>query len=196
MSAVALWAPARAIRLDFTEEEIRCARTVGVDLVGDPNPGSSDYVKRLAWLADLVVYGVVDKLCSEPHGSHVTQVRIKVVSIKKGQLGAGRLTVALVSGPQYSATLDRILEGRFDNEPSFAKGEAVLLFLTKGRIGAEDSEPAFSPPDRFYRLVDYSKFLVDGVTATLQGWGTGEYNVVRSDYEIRQVVAAQATNCR
>jgi hypothetical protein len=62
MSTLFLWAPAGAIRFDWTDAEVQCAWTVGVDLRGDPSPGSREYVKRLAWLSDLIVYGRVGKI--------------------------------------------------------------------------------------------------------------------------------------
>jgi hypothetical protein len=176
--ALAIWAPVGAIRLDWTADEIRCAQTVGVDLAGDPNPGSNSYVKRLAWLADLVVYGVVDKIRLDSHSSFPAKVRIKVLSVRKGRVPKGPLTV----------------EAREIGEPSFSRGETVLLFLTKGTLDPGSGKYVHS--ENSYGLVDDAKFLIDGTTATLQGWGQGQYNVVQSDYQIRQVVNAQATNCR
>jgi len=179
--AIGIGAPADAIRFNWTPEETQCARSVGIELDKDPDPGSANYVKRLAWLADLVVYGKVDKTRHDPRGPYPTTVRINVLSIRKGRLPKGPLTVALTSEP-----------GR---EPSFARGETVLLFLTKRTLGSDPGQSHELPEDS-YGLVNDSKFRIDGVTATLQGSGSGEYNVIRSDYQIREVVAAQSTNCR
>jgi hypothetical protein len=174
--AILASAPAWALRNDWTDAEVACAKSVGVDLRADPDPGSSGYVKRLAWLADLVVYANVTKVRRE-------EVRIKVLSAKKGRPPSGRLTVALMPGSPQAPSVERILEGRFDTPPSFVEGETVLLFLTRS-----DAAKAFL-------LVDDSKFHIDDDSATLQGWGNGEYNVVRSNYQIRQVVEAQAASC-
>ena len=189
-----MWAPAGAIRFDWTEQEIRCAQRVGVDLLSYPKPGSSDYVKRLAWLADLVVYGTVAKIRHDPKGAYHTQVRIDVLSVRKGQRPKGRLTLALMSGPVFVPSTNQTFQQQSFHEPSFAKGETVLLFLTKGPL--ESDAQSYELPENAYCLVNNAKLRIDGVTATLQGWGIGDYNVVRSDYEIRQVVAAQSTNCR
>jgi hypothetical protein len=183
-TTLACSAPAWADRRDWTDAEVACAESLGIDLRAAPEPGSSGYVKRLAWLADLVVYGKVSKVRKNVEGAHPAQVRIKVTAAKKGRPASGRLTVALASSSPRSPSLDRILEGRFDDEPPFAKGETVLLFLAKA-----DS-------DDVYFLVDDSKFLVDEDQATLQGWSGGVYNAVRSEYQIREVVEAQSTNCR
>lgn len=194
VTALVTWAPAGAIRVNWTAEETHCAQMVGVDLLGDPEPGSRDYIKRLAWLADLVVYGTVGRIRQDPTGASHTQVRINVMSVRKGQLPKRAVTIALPSGSVHSERLEGMLDERPVDEPSFVRGETVLLFLTEGTPSSDPGQP-YGLPELSYGLVNDAEFHIDGVTATLHGWGRGEYNIVRADYEIRQVVAAQATNC-
>lgn len=191
------WGSVAAIRFDWTAAEVRCAATQGIDLNADPDPGSSNYVKRLAWLSALIVSGTVSEVLHDIKGAYATRVRIDVLALKKGQLPQGPLTVVLVSGPVYIPSRDVIADGTLVGEPSFVKGETVLLFLTKGTIATPDaSSPSYELPENFYRLVNSSKFHVSGGTASLEGRGSGNYSVATSISQIEQVVAAQSAKCR
>ena len=132
--------------------------------------------------------------------SHFAPSRVRVlaalVSVRTLWAPAGRLTVALISGPVYIPKLDQVLEARAVDDPTFVPGETVLLFLTNGYTETPTlTGPSDDLPENFFRPVNGAKLLIDGTTATLQGWGQGEYNVVRADYAIRQVVGALSTNC-
>ncbi len=195
LAALMIWTPAGAIRFDWTAAEIECAQSIGIDLTADPEPGSSGYVKLLAWLSDLIVTGTVAQIRHDIKGPYPTLVQINVLSVKKGQLPADPLTVALLSGPQYNAALDLVLETRLVNEPSFVGGETVLLFLTKGTIGSDPGQ-SYELPTNYYRLVNSSKFHISGGTAILQGWGAAGYNLTMCGLQINSVVLAQSNNCQ
>jgi hypothetical protein len=194
--ALAVWERAGAIRFDWTDAEVQCAKTVGVYLRADVEPGSSGYVRHLAWISDLIVSGTVAEIRYDARGAYHTQVRINVLSVKKGRKPFRLLTVALISGPVYGPRLDRVVEGKLVNEPSFALGETVLLFLTKGHLESDsDDGPSYELPENFYCLVNQSKFHLSGGIATLEGWGRGDYDVALSDAEIQEVVSTQAFDC-
>jgi len=195
-AVIVICEPARAIRFDWTSEEIQCARSLGIELDGFPAPGSDDYVKRLAWLADLIVIADVTEIRLDTRGAHHTQVGLNVQSVSKGAPPTGQLTVALMSGPVYVPALDEVLEAESVNEPTFEKGERVLLFLTKGHMETPSiSGPSYDFPENFYSVVNDAKFKISGGVATLSGWGSGEYDVLTCNLQIDAVVQAQAANC-
>jgi len=194
--ALAVWRPVGAIRRDWSAQEIACAQTVGVELAADPEPGSLGYVKRLAWLADVVVTGTVSEIRHDLKGPYFTLADIDVLTVLKGgEAPPGSLTVALMSGPAYSPTDGKIVQSHVVHEPTFAKDEWVLLFLTQG---TRESGPvqSYELAADWYRVVNQSKFTIEGGTATLHGWGTGDYRLKACVTDIAAVVQAQSTKCQ
>ncbi len=191
-----LWTTVSAIRFDWTERELECARTVGVDLKADPEPGSSGYVRRLAWLADLVIVGTVSAIHEDPRGPYSTLVDVSVRAVLKGnQTRRDSITVALESGPVYAAGNEKLLWRQAVNEPTFTEGETVLLFLTEGTRDSGGAVNWYTLGENWYRIVNNSKFTITAGTATLQGWGSGVYELAVALSAIDEVVRAQSTKC-
>jgi hypothetical protein len=151
------------IPLNWSDEEVACAATIDVALRAASRPSSPTYERRLAWLADVIVSGMVKELENIVQGAYRSVLVLEVGAVwKGGPLDGSDVRVCLEAGPSYSAVEGRVVHIPFHDESTFEIGEEVLLFLTDGaELTAET--PYVLPVNHYYMIYGVKWSLTDTV---------------------------------
>jgi hypothetical protein len=180
---------------DWSEKELECAGSIGVDLTTVPRVSDEKYIRYLAWIADLVIYGSVEEVSHDIRGTYLTVVRVKVSAFTKGDGDPGATVyVNLRSGPFYSSERDAIFRQSVAGETSFTKGEEIVLFLTS--TGWDPDQPSgYALPSDHYCLVDNGKWNVKDGAAWHNERPSVSISTEWIDQEVDTVVATQSGSC-
>lgn len=178
----------------MSPKDIECAGSIGVNLRSAAVVSDATYVRHLAWVADLVVYGSVEEVSHDIEGTYLTIVRVKIVSTVKGSVDSGEpVYVNLRSGPFYSPERDSMFGQVVVGEATFEKGENVILFLTS--YGWDPSDPAYDLAPGHFRPVDEGKWTVRDEVASHSERPSVEFSTEWINEEVGLVVVTQSQNC-
>lgn len=197
-SAIFLGLPSvRAAVHTYTEQEIVCAATIGVDLRVGADPYSSAFVRRLAWVSDHVVYGEVKEILHDLRGPYATNVKLQIFSAMKGTLVQGDIVyIAIFSGPVFLEPQNRIVDKTTSHEPSFVVGEKVLVFLNSSYVELPDNPDAEKLRPGQYRLSNNAKWNLKDRKVTLDGLPSPTYSIGLVQQEVALTTQTQQANCR
>lgn len=182
------------LRFDWTPQEIDCAASIGVTLGSIPIPSDATYVRHLAWLADVVVSAEITGIEHDPEGPYPTSVLLEELETWKGELEASSFTVKLKSGPVYIESLRETVQESVSGEPTFAPGEQVVVFLSKGY-----DRPTEDPERYALAFAEYtrlgSKFLLGEGNARQEDHTDTLHTLMAVVEDVALSSAAQASNC-
>lgn len=178
----------------WTAQEEFCADSLGVPRARGSQKAHPDWVKYLAWSAEIAVFGDVKSIAHDIDGPYHTLVTVLVTDYWKGD-GPSSLVIALHSGPSYSSDTGRIVTHSMLGEPTFDVGEEVVLFLDRAYFEQTVGDPKYALPPNHWRVTGRTKLLANSgviieATSPSRTWPVQSFRK-----QVDKIVNAQAQQC-